>query len=96
MKSTLKLALICATDFTEAEVLKERLERDHESDDVRTPSACDATLFARADGVEAAWHIVQPILELLMPLHEYEPHTWGPRQADRLIEGGWHNPQVSG
>jgi glucose-6-phosphate 1-dehydrogenase len=52
----------------------------------------DATLFARGDGVEAAWHVVQPILETPMSLHEYEPITWGPREADRLIEGGWHNP----
>jgi glucose-6-phosphate 1-dehydrogenase len=56
----------------------------------------DATLFARGDGVEAAWHVVQPILETPMSLHEYEPNTWGPREADRLIEGGWHNPQGSG
>jgi glucose-6-phosphate 1-dehydrogenase len=56
----------------------------------------DATLFARGDGVEAAWHVVQPILDTPMSLHEYEPNTWGPREADRLIEGGWHNPQVSG
>ena len=56
----------------------------------------DTTLFVRGDGVEAAWHVVQPILETPMPLHEYEPNTWGPREADRLIEGGWHSPQVSG
>lgn len=52
----------------------------------------DASLFARADGVEAAWRVVQPILDIPMPLYEYEPHTWGPGEADRLIEGGWHNP----
>jgi len=51
----------------------------------------DATLFARGDGVEAAWHVVQSILDTPMSLHEYEPNTWGPREADRLIEGGWHN-----
>jgi glucose-6-phosphate 1-dehydrogenase len=56
----------------------------------------DATLFARGDGVEAAWRVVQPILETPLSLHGYEPNTWGPREADRLIEGGWHNPQVSG
>lgn len=55
----------------------------------------DATLFARGDGVEAAWHVVQPILETPTSLHEYEPDTWGPREADRLIEGSWHTPQVS-
>ena len=56
----------------------------------------DATLFARGDGVEAAGHVVQPILDIAMPLHEYELSTWGPREADRLIEGGWHNPQIAG
>lgn len=55
----------------------------------------DATLFARRDGVEAAWHVVQPILETPTPLHEYEPDTWGPREADQLIEGSWHTPQLS-
>jgi glucose-6-phosphate 1-dehydrogenase len=54
----------------------------------------DAMLFARRDGVEAAWHVVQPILETPMPVHEYKPNTWGPQEADRFIEGGWHNPQV--
>jgi glucose-6-phosphate 1-dehydrogenase len=55
----------------------------------------DATLFAREDGVEAAWRVVQPIIETPTSLHEYEPGTWGPREADRLIEGSWHTPQVS-
>ncbi len=56
----------------------------------------EGALFARRDGVEAAWRIVQPILETPIALHEYEPNTWGPREADRLIEGNWHNPQPSG
>jgi glucose-6-phosphate 1-dehydrogenase len=56
----------------------------------------DATLFVRRDGVEAAWRVVQPILGTLAPLYEYGPNTWGPKEADRLIEGGWHNLQVFG
>ena len=24
-------------------------------------------------------------------LYEYEVNTWDSREADRLIEGGWHN-----
>ena len=52
----------------------------------------DATLFARGDGVEAAWRVVQPTLDSPMSLYEYEANTWGPREADRLIEGGWHKP----
>ncbi len=54
----------------------------------------DATLFAREDSVEAAWSIVDPILKNPTPVHEYEPDTWGPAEADRIIagDGGWHNP----
>lgn len=55
----------------------------------------EAAFFAHRDGVEAAWHIVQPILDTPKSLHEYNPNTWGPSEADRLIEGGWHNPLVS-
>ena len=54
----------------------------------------DSTLFAREDAVEAAWRVVDPILENVTPLHEYEPGTWGPAEADRIIgdDRGWHNP----
>ena len=55
----------------------------------------DATLFVREDGVEAAWRVVDPILGNATPVHEYEPNTWGPAEADRIIagDGGWHNPK---
>jgi glucose-6-phosphate 1-dehydrogenase len=55
----------------------------------------DAMLFTRQDAVEAAWEIVQPILETDTPLYAYEPGTWGPREADELTAevGGWHCPQ---
>ncbi len=51
----------------------------------------DPTLFARQDEVEAAWEVVSPILGNVTPLHEYEPGTWGPAEADQLIapDGGW-------
>jgi glucose-6-phosphate 1-dehydrogenase len=55
----------------------------------------DPTLFAREDGVEAAWRVVEPILRTVTPPYEYEPNTWGPKEAGRLIpNGGWHNPQA--
>jgi len=56
--------------------------------------AGDGTLFARQDGVEAAWAIVEPILENATPVHEYEPGTWGPPDSARLTAdvGGWHCP----
>ncbi len=54
----------------------------------------DATLFARQDAVEATWRIVQPVLDDVVPVREYEPGTWGPISADRLTEhvGGWACP----
>jgi glucose-6-phosphate 1-dehydrogenase len=57
--------------------------------------AGDATLFARTDIVEAAWAIVDPILHGPSPLHEYEPGTWGPKEADELTHavGGWNTPR---
>ncbi len=55
----------------------------------------DSILFAREDAVEAEWRIVAPILASTTPPHEYQPGTWGPVEADRLIDrsGGWHKPQ---
>jgi glucose-6-phosphate 1-dehydrogenase len=54
----------------------------------------DPSLFSRADSVEAQWQIVEPVLDLVAPLFVYEPGSWGPREADRLLAGGdeWHNP----
>ena len=57
----------------------------------------DATLFARQDGVEAAWRIVDPILGTKAPVHFYEPASWGPSEAEPLAApvGGWHNPSAT-
>jgi len=54
----------------------------------------DALMFARQDSVEGAWAIVDPVLGDATPLHEYEPGSWGPKEADALAEGvgGWHTP----
>jgi len=51
----------------------------------------DATLFARQDVVEAAWAIVDPVLGTPKPLAMYECGSWGPNEADSLVEdiGGW-------
>lgn len=51
----------------------------------------DATLFQRADMVEAAWHVVTPILEVWNSLPppdfpNYASGTWGPTEAERLIK----------
>jgi glucose-6-phosphate 1-dehydrogenase len=56
----------------------------------------DATLFAREDYVEEAWRIVDPVLRLGTPIFEYDPGTWGPREAERISpSGGWQNPIVT-
>ena len=58
----------------------------------------DATLYARADEVEAAWEFVDPILEYWKnsddKVYGYSAGVWGPENADELIEGigRWRNP----
>jgi glucose-6-phosphate 1-dehydrogenase len=54
----------------------------------------DANLFARLDAIEAQWRIVEPALEIRTAPYSYEPGTWGPAEADRLVRkaGGWHRP----
>src|SRR5215203_1354458 len=60
----------------------------------------DATLFQRADMVEAAWEIVTPILDIwgAIPARDfpnYTPGSWGPADADELLarDGrAWKNP----
>jgi glucose-6-phosphate 1-dehydrogenase len=59
-------------------------------------TAGDATLFAREDYVEEAWRIVDPVLKADTPVHEYDPKTWGPAEAESIAPpGGWSNPVVS-
>ena len=59
--------------------------------------AGDATLFGDEASVEAAWAVVDPILGNVTPVYPYDPGTWGPREADRIVapHGGWHSPRVS-
>ena len=54
----------------------------------------DAMLFAREDGVEAAWMVVEGILGNVEPALEYEAGSWGPGEAETLASdiGGWRNP----
>ncbi len=55
----------------------------------------DQMLFAREDSVVEAWRVVDPVLGSRTPLFEYESGTWGPVEADRLLQNGagWHNPE---
>ncbi|MDR3388783.1 MAG: glucose-6-phosphate dehydrogenase [Rudaea sp.] len=56
--------------------------------------AGDGALFTREDAVEAAWMVVDPVLEIHHESRLYKQGSWGPEQARALIaaDGGWHNP----
>jgi len=49
----------------------------------------DASLFTRADEVETAWGLIDPIIEgweeLKHPIATYDPGTWGPKEANELL-----------
>jgi glucose-6-phosphate 1-dehydrogenase len=51
----------------------------------------DATLYARGDGVDVAWSLITPILGSWKEngangVHPYPAGTWGPREADLLLD----------
>ncbi|HKA02934.1 MAG TPA: glucose-6-phosphate dehydrogenase [Acidimicrobiales bacterium] len=50
--------------------------------------------FARQDIVEETWRIVQPVLDQPGIVHVYERGSWGPPQANALLQQGtyWHDP----
>jgi glucose-6-phosphate 1-dehydrogenase len=52
-------------------------------------------LFTQQQAIEAAWEIVQPILEGIPP-HTYKRGSWGPKEADQLLPEGivWHDPEA--
>jgi glucose-6-phosphate 1-dehydrogenase len=60
----------------------------------------DATLFDRGDNVEAAWALVDPILDVWSAaksagVPQYAAGSWGPRESDALLERDgrrWYNP----
>ena len=50
----------------------------------------DSFRFAREDYVEEAWRIVDPVIAANTPVHAYEPGSWGPKEAESLVPGGWY------
>jgi glucose-6-phosphate 1-dehydrogenase len=54
----------------------------------------DPLLFARQDAVEAAWEVVQRVLDDATPLHPYACGSWGPADAEGRVvpDGGWRDP----
>ena len=57
--------------------------------------AGNGALFTREDAVEAAWAVVDPVLDTHPRALRYKPGNWGPKPADALIapHGRWHNPK---
>jgi glucose-6-phosphate 1-dehydrogenase len=59
----------------------------------------DATLFQRADMVEAGWTVVQPIIDVWRALParnfpNYASGSWGPKESDDLLRRdnrAWNN-----
>ncbi len=56
--------------------------------------AGNGALFTREDAVEAAWAVVDPVLNNHDRVRPYRRQSWGPKQADALMAAGgsWHNP----
>ena len=53
--------------------------------------AGDASLFTRSDSIEAAWRLLDPVLEgweaqADTPMVVYPVDSWGPEEADKLLE----------
>jgi glucose-6-phosphate 1-dehydrogenase len=57
----------------------------------------DRWLFADQGTVEAAWQVVDPVLDDVTPVHPYARGSWGPKEADRLLTGRdtWYDPPGS-
>jgi glucose-6-phosphate 1-dehydrogenase len=59
--------------------------------------AGDGALFTREDAVEAAWAVVEPVLATHHRSILYQPGSWGPEEADRLLAsdgGSWLQPVI--
>jgi glucose-6-phosphate 1-dehydrogenase len=58
----------------------------------------DASLFTRDAAVEAAWRVVDPVLDLPEPVASYDSGSWGPASAREVIpdDQGWHDPKPEG
>jgi glucose-6-phosphate 1-dehydrogenase len=56
----------------------------------------NSTRFTRQDAVEEAWRVFQPLMDSPPPVQPYQPGTWGPADADKLVlgHGGWHGPWI--
>jgi glucose-6-phosphate 1-dehydrogenase len=86
---TVDLSLIFADELGEAPEPYERLLAD--------AMKGDSSQFTRQDDVAETWRIVQPLLDAPPPVESYQPGTWGPPGAEKLLAGhpGWREPWLS-
>jgi glucose-6-phosphate 1-dehydrogenase len=86
---TVDLSLIFADELGEAPEPYERLLSD--------AMKGDSSQFTRQDDVAETWRIVQPLLDAPPPVESYQPGTWGPPGAEKLLAGhpGWREPWLS-
>ncbi|HEY2317252.1 MAG TPA: glucose-6-phosphate dehydrogenase [Solirubrobacteraceae bacterium] len=58
----------------------------------------DASHFTRQDNVEECWRVLQPLLDSPPKVIPYAQGSWGPAEADTLVEGfgGWRRPWLPG
>ena len=54
----------------------------------------DSKRFARQDGVEQCWRVMQPLLDNPPTVNGYAKGSWGPLTADQLLgeHGPWREP----
>ncbi|HET6433662.1 glucose-6-phosphate dehydrogenase [Dyella sp.] len=78
--------LVARRDITDQQTPYERLLGD--------ALRGDASLFTSDESVEAAWAVVDPVLDLDMPVLPYAPGSWGPAAAAGVVTEleGWHDP----
>ena len=86
---TVNLSLVFSEELGEAPEPYERLL----SDALRG----DPSHFTREDGVEETWRIVEPLLAAPPPVEIYQPGSWGPPGAAKLLAGhpGWREPWLA-
>ncbi len=52
---------------------------------IRDAMLGDRTLFTTADGIERLWEVSEPLLKADLPVHDYEPGSWGPKEVHDVI-----------
>jgi glucose-6-phosphate 1-dehydrogenase len=54
----------------------------------------DQTLFVTADFTETAWRLYDPLLSSRHEVHRYTAGSWGPKEADAVVERNGHRWQL--